>query len=108
MRTLPLDLADDLVDVAVQRGHRTEPLELLEDLGAIGGRPPPLRIDGEQWYMAEDHDWRVRGDRGEVLLDPVELVGSEHAEAVVGGGALGLRGLAMASARKWTPPASRL
>ena len=75
-----LDLLHDLVDVAVEHGHRAEPLQVGERLRAVVRAPAPLRIDGPQRDVGEHHDRRARREPRHVVLEPLELLGAEVAE----------------------------
>ena len=102
-------LADDLVDVAVEGGDGTEAFDHGQHLRAVCRGPAPLRIDGKQWHVAEDHQRRVGGERRKVLLDEVKLLRAQHTQAV--GGLAWLSASAcctLARARKWTPCTSKL
>jgi hypothetical protein len=83
-RDVPLDLLHDLVNVAVEDGHGTKPLQQIERLRAIRGAPPPFRINFPERHVGEDHDGRAGGKRGEVLFQPIELVLAENAQALLG------------------------
>src|SRR5512143_3598395 len=50
------DLLHDLVDVAVEHGHRTEPLQHGERLHAVVGAPAPFGINRPERDMGEDDD----------------------------------------------------
>ena len=63
-RHVALHLLHDLVNVAVQHGHRSEALEETERLLGVVRAPAPLRIDGPQRHVREEHDRRAaRRDR---------------------------------------------
>src|SRR5262245_30893624 len=50
------DFLHDLMDVAVEHGHRAEALEVAKRPRAVFRTPTPLRIDGPQWNVCEDDD----------------------------------------------------
>src|SRR4029077_1709743 len=71
---VPLDLLDDLVDVPVEHGHRTEPLQIAERATGVGGAPAPLLVDRPQWQVGHQHDRGARRAAGNILLQPFELL----------------------------------
>jgi uncharacterized protein (DUF1800 family) len=76
-----LDLLHELVDVAVQNGHRTEPFQQTERLFGILGTPAPSRIDRPQGYMGKDDDRRRGGKPGEIVGEPGQLLRAKLAKA---------------------------
>ena len=80
-RDVAFDLLHELVDVAVENGHRPEALEIAERDGCIVRAPSPIRIDRPQRDMREDDDRRRGLAAVEVVLQPFELIGAEIAEA---------------------------
>src|SRR5215467_10562588 len=78
---LALDLLHDLVDVAVEDGHRPKALEVVERARGIVRAPSPLRIDAPERDVCEDDNWRRRRAFLEVVLQPFELVVAEIAQA---------------------------
>jgi hypothetical protein len=79
-RHVALHLLHDLVDVAVEDGHRAEPLEISERLRSVLGDPAPLRIDRPQRNVREDHDRGAARERRQVPLEPLELIRAQAAE----------------------------
>ena len=79
----PSTFCSDLVDVAVEHGDRTEPLEELERLQAVLRAPAPLRVDRPERDVGEHHDRRAVGKAGHVRLEPGELLVAEDSEALV-------------------------
>src|ERR1700693_6392022 len=75
-----LGFGEELVDMAVEAGHRREAAQIAQRLGGVVGAPAPVRIHREQRNVAEHDDGRVAGQRRDVLLDEVELVGAQMAE----------------------------
>ncbi len=71
----------DLVDMAVEHGHRAEALEIRQRLGPVVGAPAPIRIDGPQRNVGEHDDRRRRGAALQVVFEPFELLGAEIAQA---------------------------
>src|SRR5581483_4564612 len=57
-RHVALDLLHDLVDVAVEHGHRAEAFQVTERLGAVLGAPAPVLEDGPERNVGEHHDRR--------------------------------------------------
>ena len=80
-RDVAFDLLHELVDVAVENGHRSEALEIAERDGSIVRAPSPIRIDRPQGDVGEDDDRRRGAQALDVVLQPLELIGSEKAEA---------------------------
>ena len=78
---IALDLLHHLVDVAVEHGDRAELLQHPERLLGILRAPSPIGIDRPERNMGEDDDRRARGARGDVGLQPGELIGTEIAHA---------------------------
>jgi len=69
------DLLDDLVDVPVEHGHRTEALQIAERPAGVRRAPAPLLVDRLQWQVGHQHDRRARGTAGNILFQPFELLG---------------------------------
>ena len=63
-----------LMDVAVEHGHVVAPLQDLDRLRAVGGRPVPLWIEVEQRPVGEDDDTGVLRLALEIRGQPRELV----------------------------------
>ena len=80
-RDVAFDLLHELVDVAVENGHRAEALEIAERDGSVVRTPAPARIDRPQGDVGEDDDRRRGAQALDVVLQPLELIGSEKAEA---------------------------
>ena len=76
------DLLHDLVDVAVEHGDGAEALQVGERLCAILRAPAPVRIDHPERNVGKDDDGRRSRERGEVVLQPGELVRAEPAHGV--------------------------
>src|SRR5205814_6017290 len=76
-RDAALDFLLDLMDVAVEHGHRTEALQVTERAGSILSAPPPFLVNRPQGYMSKNDDRGARRTAGEVLLHPFELVVAE-------------------------------
>ena len=74
-------LLHDLVDVTIQDRDRPEPTEIPERLLAVLRGPTPLRIDGPQRDVREHHDGRAGREPVQILLEPLELVLPERADA---------------------------
>ena len=69
----PFDFVRDLVNVAVEHGHRSEPCEQLQRFAGVVGAPAPLRVDRPKRNVRENDD-RLRGRAaGEIVLQPCEL-----------------------------------
>src|SRR5215471_7967842 len=76
---LALDLLHDLVDVAVEHGHRAKALQIRQCLRCVLGRPAPLRIEWPHWDVGKHHDRRRGTQPLQILLQPFKLVAAETA-----------------------------
>src|SRR5579863_5522241 len=74
------DLLRQLVDVAVEDGNRSEPLQQVERTAAVLGAPAPLLVEYLHRDMGEHDDWRAVRLALQVSLEPGELLGAEIAE----------------------------
>ena len=81
-RDVALNLLHDLMNVAVQNGHRTKAFEKGQRLRAVGGAPAPLLIDHPQRNVREDHDRRRRTQAREISLQPRELLRAQVAHCI--------------------------
>src|SRR5689334_252223 len=84
-----LDLLDDLVDVAIEHGHRAEALQIAERAAGIRGTPAPLLVDRPQWQVGHQLDRRTGREPLDILLQPFELLVADLVEA--GGFEAGLK-----------------
>ena len=75
-----LHLLHDLMDVAVQHGHRPEPAQEGERLRAIIRAPAPILAHGPERNVREYDDGLARRPVREVALQPDELLGAEITE----------------------------
>src|SRR5215468_3486653 len=64
---LALDLLHDLVDVAIEHGHRAKPLEVGQRLRRVLGCPAPLRVQWPHRDVGQDDDRGARGAALQVL-----------------------------------------
>ena len=78
---IAFDFLQRLMNVAVQHGDRSKWLEKLERLRRVVRAPAPLRIDRPQGNVREDDDGRALWKTGQILLQPIDLLLTEHAEA---------------------------
>jgi hypothetical protein len=60
-RDIAFHLLHDLVNVSVQHGNGSKPLEIAERLLAVLGSPAPFRIDGPQRDVCENDDGAAGG-----------------------------------------------
>ncbi len=67
--------------MAVEHGHRAEPLQHRQRLGAVVGAPAPLLVDDPQRHVGEHHHRLARRTARKVLLQPAQLVGPQVAHA---------------------------
>ncbi len=77
---LPSTFCMDLVDVAVEHGHRAEAPQIAQRLRAVVGAPAPVGVDGPERDVGEDDDRRRVRPAVEIIFQPGELVGAEPAE----------------------------
>src|SRR5208282_3835925 len=74
-------LLHDLMDMAVEDGHRTEALEVFQDAAAIFRAPAPIRINAPERDVGEDHDGCRSRTALDVGFEPFELLVAEVAES---------------------------
>ncbi len=69
------------MDVAVQHAHRSEAPQHRGGLLGIASPPAPVGVEGPERDVSEDHDGRGVSPRGEVGLEPGQLIGAQLAHA---------------------------
>jgi len=80
-RHVTFDLLHDLMDMAVEHGHRAEALQHIDRLQAVVGAPTPVGINCPQRDMGEHHDRRRIRLVLDVVGEPRELLRSQPAES---------------------------
>src|SRR5579872_1784000 len=66
------------MNVPVEHSHRAESLQQIEGLRAVLGCPAPLRVDGPQGNMRENHDRGAAPMLGDIVLEPSQLLVSNR------------------------------
>ena len=79
-RDLTFDLLHHLVNMAVQHGHGTEPLDVRQCLFAVVGSPTPVRIDSPQRNVGKQHNGGTGRTALEIVLQPFQLLVTERPE----------------------------
>ncbi len=79
-RHISFGLGKQLVDVAIEACHGCKAFQIAHGLRGVVGAPTPVRIHREQRDVAEHRDRGVAGQRRNVLLDELELVGAQVSE----------------------------
>src|SRR6266567_1871072 len=69
------------MNMSVQHGDGSKPLEIARSLLAVLRAPSPFRIDGPQWDVSEHDDRPARRLRLEIRFQPLDLVRTQFAEA---------------------------
>src|ERR1700730_2574031 len=77
-RNVTFDLLHDLVNMAVQHGHRTETFDVRQGLLAVVGSPAPIWIDGPQRNVRKENNRRTGRAALEIVLKPLQLFVSQR------------------------------
>src|SRR3984893_8371998 len=67
--------------MAVQHGHRTEPLDVRQRLFTIVGSPAPIWIDGPQRNVGKEHYGGAGRAILEIVLQPLQLLVTKRSQA---------------------------
>ena len=73
-----LHFLQNLVDMPVEHGDRSEFLERGQRFRAVVGAPAPVREDHPQGYVREDDDRGAAGKVLHVFLEPGQLVRTQQ------------------------------
>src|SRR5262245_46953463 len=68
------------MDVPVEHRDGPEPLQIRERAFAVLRAPSPLRVHRPEWDVREHDDGCAALETFDILLEPLELFGSERAE----------------------------
>src|SRR5262249_52094677 len=80
-RDVAFDLLLDLVDMAVEHGHRAEALQIAERARRVLGSPAPFLVHRPKRQMREYDDWGAGCEALDVLLHPFQLLVAKLGEA---------------------------
>src|SRR3954464_7507628 len=78
---VPFHLLHHLVNMSIEHGHRSKPLQVRQGPLAVVCSPSPVRINRPQRNVREDHDRRAARQPLDVALQPFELLVTERSQS---------------------------